>query len=314
MKKITCVCICFLIFFVLQSQEIYFTTAKSGLIIRKEPNITSKRIGKLPYGSTVKVLEKTELKHQFTNNGKVVKGTWVKVEFQNFPYIISVRKAYEDIREGYVFDPYIEKLNKPIRITSKQIDSIQFYKLYKEPAPLKLLKITSQKEAEKQLGSKVRWKNIEYLGRTVDQIFLENGQVLNINQRSNDYNFVAYYPTEDILLFEGGHTSDFSISVKTGESLHTTGNPDYIYDSPNKKMRLNGWFPGQECSSYFLQKKTGTSYTYLTDFGFGSNRFGENVCYFNIFYWVNDQEFMYSYTEYIDQKPIEKYVSCHIGK
>jgi len=296
-----------------QTQETYYTIAPSGLIIREEPNINSNKTGKLPYGSIVKLLKNTELKHQTIDNGDTINGVWVKIKFDNFPFIVSKSEDYEYEEEGYVFNKYIEKLNKA-SVSNEEIDSLKFYSLYIQPKKSNVIKITSEKETEKLLDSKVKWKNVEYLGWSIDEITLDNGQILNINQKSNDYGFVAYYPTEEIILFEGGHTSDFSISIRTGESLETVGNPKYIIESPSKKFRLNGWFSGQECSNYFFQEKIGDNYTYLVDFGWGSDKFGENVCYFNKFCWLNDREFIYSYTDYSGKNGKEKYFIGKLNK
>ena len=38
------------------------------------------------------------------------------------------------------------------------------------------------------------------------------------------------------------------------------------------------------------------------DFGWGSEEFGKNVCYFNKFCWLNDREFIYSYMDYSGEK------------
>ena len=237
------------------------------------------------------------------------------MKFSNFPFIVSNSKVYKNDGVGYIFSCFIEKMNKAT-IETKTIDSLTFYKLYKTQKPSNRIKITSEKEAEKLLVSRVKWKNVQYLGWTIDEIILDNGQKLYINQKSNDSNFVAYYPTEGIIVFEGGHSSEFSISIKTGESLETVGNPASISESPNSRIRLNGWFPGQECSSYFFQEKTGGTYKYLVDFGFGTVEFGDDVCYFNKFCWLNNQEFMYSYTAYSNggENSYEKYAISQIIK
>ncbi|WP_158974273.1 SH3 domain-containing protein [Cellulophaga sp. L1A9] len=313
MKKIIFIGLSLFAIFLMHSQETHFSIASSGLIIREKPNSTANRIGKLPYGSTVSLLQKTGLKHQTIEDGAPVTGEWVKIKFYNFPYIVSENEAYNYQEEGYVLSTYLEELHKAT-IIHQEIDSLKFYSLYKKQIPADIQRITSAQEAEKLLASKVRWKNVPYLGRSIDEIILENGQVLRINQKNNDYGFVAYYPTEEIILFEGGHTSDYSISLKTGESLETVGNPEYIVASPNKKLRLNGWFPGQECSSYFFQEHVGNDYTYLIDFGWGTETFGQQVCNFNKFYWVNEDTFMYSYSAYSEEKTIEKYVTGQIIK
>tara|TARA_R110002012_G_scaffold75765_3_gene191349 strand:- start:360 stop:1217 length:858 start_codon:yes stop_codon:yes gene_type:complete len=257
--------------------------ASSGLIIREQPNADANRIGKLPYGSIVNILENTNLKLQITDKGEVIDGEWVKVKFQNFPYIITKTKAFKD--EGFVFSGYLEKLEKA-KIETIEIDSLRFYKLYKASKRLKQEKLTSIAKVEKVLASTVKWQFHNVADNTMDHIILDNDQVLQINQDANDVTFSAYYPKERILLFEGGHSSDFSISLKAGESLETVGNPEYIIVSPHKKYRLNGYFGGQECSSYFFQEITGDTYKYLASFN--------NVsCYIYKFYWLNDQEFVY---------------------
>lgn len=314
MKKIIFISICTLIVFTVQSQETYFVTASSGLIIRDAPSVSSNRVGKLPYGSTVEVLETTKIKHQIIDNGETIDGLWLKVKFNNFPFKVSEEEDYSFEEEGYVFNKYIEKLNKA-SIKTIEIDSLKFYSLYIPPKTLQTIKITSEKEVEKLLASRVTWKEVENLGLTINEIILDNGQILNINQKTHDYSFIAYYPTEEVLLFEGGHSSEYSISIKTGESIETAGNPEYIVESQNKKLRLNGWFPGQECSSYFFQEKVGDSYTYLVNYGWASDEFGENVCYFNKFCWLNDHEFMYCYTDYSSNENGEqKYYTGKIVK
>jgi len=67
-------------------------------------------------------------------------------------------------------------------------------------------------------------------------------------------------------LFEGGHSADFSVDLKTGTAdVDSVGNPSYIVYSTDKQFRLNGYFPGQECSVYFIQQKSGQGYTYYTE-------------------------------------------------
>lgn len=316
LKKTTLIFLFTLGIYTAQSQEMYFTNAPNGLVIRDNPSTDSNRIGKLPYGTIIELIAKTAVKIQIIDNEKTIEGFWVKIKFKNFPYIISNFETNENdqyYKEGYVFNKFIEQLNKAT-IQTTEIDRLAFNKRYKKPAKPIVDKITSQKEIQELLGSRLKWKNIEDLGLTIDEIIVENKQTLRINQKTNDYFLVAYYPKEEILLFEGGHTSDYSISLKTGEILETTGNPEYIQESPNKKYRLNGWFPGQECSSYFFQEKTENNYTYLTDFGWGNKNAGGNVCYFDQFCWVNDGEFIYSYADYSGESKKDRFFKGSIIK
>ena len=298
-----------------QENPLFFINAPTGLIIREQANASSKRIGKLPYGSTVELIKKTEVKQQIIDNNDTINGTWLKIKYTNFPYIVSELKSeYRYKEEGFIFSGFTEKLTNA-KIETTELDSLKFNELFKHyKTPNNIKKITSEEKTEKLLVSKVKWKDVEYLGYAIDEIRLDNGQVLRINQKSNDYGFVAYYPSEEIILFEGGHTSDYSISIKTGESLKTVGNPEYIVESPNKKLRLNGWFPGQECSSYFFQEKTEKGYKYLVEFGWGSKNYGENVCNFDKFCWINDNEFIYSYMDYSVNNSVKKYFKGEIMK
>lgn len=295
----------------LKCQERLFITAPTGLIVRSAPSVYSERSGKLPYGSVVELLEKTNSKVRMMDNEKEVEGSWFKIKYDNFPYIISEPEVenFEDV--GYIFSYYTEKLNKA-KIIEQEISATDFKKLSKKHEKNMVKKITSQKEVEQILSNQLKWKEVKYLGYTIDEITLDNGQVLKINQKSNDYGFVAYYPAERIILFEGGHTSDYSISLKYGESLETAGNPEYIVKSPNDVYRLNGWFPGQQCSSYFFQKKSGSKLIYLTDFGWGSEQNGSKVCTMKDFTWLNDGEFVYHFTDYLGQKTIKKYLKAKI--
>lgn len=316
MKKIIIIVLYIVSFFTVNSQETYFVTAKSGLFIREKPNINSSKIGKLPYGSVIALLETTNKELEVTDNGKVIKGNWIKVAFYNAPFIVSNFKGYKHEEEGYVFSGFTEKLNKAT-ITVKEIDSVTFYSQYKEIKPEKLPKITSAKRIKKLLASKVKWGYEEFVGVTVNKITLDNGQTLTINHKNYECGLDAYYPTEKVLLFECGHSGTESISMQTGESLETVGNPEYIRCSPSKKLRLNGWFSGQECSSYFFQEKTANGYVYLTDIGWDSKNERSRVCSFDKFYWLSDTEFMYSESFYhYDEsgKAIEKYYLAKITK
>ena len=145
-------------------------------------------------------------------------------------------------------------------IKVEQIDSIQYYSEKKniKYRQDRMEKITDFQTAKKMLKNVVFFNDNDQDGETqaVLKIRFRNGKE---NVYTNDFDyfyFVAYYPTEDILLTEGGHTTDISFNLKNGNETEITGNPDYIKTSPSKLFRLNGHFGGQECSSYFIQKKT----------------------------------------------------------
>lgn len=149
-------------------------------------------------------------------------------------------------------------------IKVEQIDSLKFQSAKKKanPKPEKIVKITDFNEAKKKLKGIVEFNDDDEDGEShlVMKINFRNGKVYG-KPNEYDYNyFVAYYPKEDILLCEGGHTTHVSFNLKTGKETNDTGNPEYISTSPKKGFRLNGWYGGQECSSYFIQKKVQNEY------------------------------------------------------
>lgn len=150
-----------------------------------------------------------------------------------------------------------ERVKYSIKV--EQIDSIQYH-YQKEKANYKqdnIEKITDFETVKKMLKNVVFFNDNDEDEQTqaILKIRFRNGKV---NSYTNDFDyfyFVAYYPTEDILLCEGGHTSDISFNLKNGKETEEIGNPEYFKTSPNFNFRLNGHFGGQECSSYFIQEK-----------------------------------------------------------
>jgi len=314
-KSILIICLFFLNLGSLWSQGHYFATASNGLILRKEPTTSSERIGKLPYGTITKIIEETEVVYQVNEGNVTTNSVWVKVTYDNFPYIDANDNGYQWDKTGYVVKHYLEKLNKGY-ITTQKIDSLTFHCLYKEPIPYTPIKFTDFLDVKKTLSHRVQWGNNDFLedGTVLDKIVLPNGQTLKVNIDANEFTFIAYYPSEEILLFEGGHSSDFSFSIKTGETLATVGNPEYIKHSSSGKYRLNGWFPGQECSSYFIQEKVGDHYTYLTSFDYGTDKLLKEICYFKKFAWISDTKFIYSFPNYSPKKYKTQYFMGQINK
>ncbi len=149
-------------------------------------------------------------------------------------------------------------------INVEKIDSVDYYHfaIKSTTTQLKLSKITDFNQARKLLKGIVEFNDKSEDGdqSAVKKIHFRNGKEYG-NKNEYDYHyFVAYYPEEDILLCEGGHTTDISFNLSNGKETEETGNPDYINFSPKSEFRLNGHFGGQECSSYFIQKKIGNDY------------------------------------------------------
>jgi len=81
-------------------QSLYRVTAKSGLIIRSEPNTQGQRIGRILFENWVEVIQKTEQKEVIQDGDKSIEGCWVKIRFYT-----------EKTTEGYIFDGYLEKIH-----------------------------------------------------------------------------------------------------------------------------------------------------------------------------------------------------------
>lgn len=160
----------------------------------------------------------------------------------------------------------IQKPEKAIAFSIEidKIDSLEYrhHAIKNNINKIKLTKITDFKEAEKLLKGVVEFDENPDFGDNpaLKKIHFRNGKEYGNNNEFDYYFFIAYYPDEDILLCEGGHTTDISFNLKNGQETEETGNPDYINISPTGKFRLNGHFGGQECSSYFIQKKIGKDY------------------------------------------------------
>lgn len=98
------------------------------------------------------------------------------------------------------------------------------------------------------------------------KINFKNGKTLRFKEGFHEEYFVAYFPDEDILLCERGHSSDLSFNLKNGEETELTGNPNHIKTSADGKLRVNSYFDGQEYFGYFLQKKVGNRFVKFIDF------------------------------------------------
>ena len=251
--------------FNIYGQEYYFINAESGLNVRLESSLTSKKVAKIPFGTLIQKIFDTDKYVTINDNGKEIKGQFVKIKYNNYGYLVN-KETEQFEREGYVFDGYLKKQDNKNIIHSIEINKTEYFKLLKNVdktvySPIKIENLDSIKAI---LKNRVEWvsefSDEEYKREDViKSIIIDNGQKIRISQTGNDYGFSegysGYYPEYGILHLEGGHSSDMCFSIKTGETALTIGNPEYIITSPNKSYRLNGYFGGQECISYFFQKK-----------------------------------------------------------
>lgn len=108
-------------------------SADNGLIVREKPNVSSERLGKFKYGQKVTVDRKTGINYSFLDNGKEIKGKWLKVSAN-----IEGKKE-----EGFVFSGFLteKKLNKRIEIKFEdfivEIDHIEINYNYSKEITVK---------------------------------------------------------------------------------------------------------------------------------------------------------------------------------
>lgn len=185
------------------------------------------------------------------------------------------------------------------------IDSVSFFEQRQKynVRPDTIPYISDFAQAKEMLKGKVVFGNWNEEKRIIDSLLdgemfallrFENGKVFDPNAQNEiwyDVGFVKYFPTEHIVLFEGGHTSDFSVDLRDGLiDVTRVGNPDYIVYSPNKHYRLNGWFPGQECSEYFIQKQVNGKYMFYAGIPIHLTQAGFDLCMIEDIFWVSDSE------------------------
>ncbi len=289
--------------FSMNAQEDYFVNAKNGLNVRADKKLGSKKMTKLPFGVTVKKLKDESEEITIKVKRKRIKGKWVKIKYNNYLYLLPKKTKHEQYEgEGYVFDAYLKKKKEGREeIDTFKITEKEFIRLRGKRTAFfqKSEKITDLNSIKKRLKNRVTWitsfEDEAYKREdAIKSIITNKGKELIINQMSNDYgfnkDFSGYYPKYDILVLEGGHSSDACFSIKTGATQSTVGNPDYIIPSPKNTYRLNGYESGQECILYFFQKKEKGEFIYLTDFNI--------ACRFVDFYWIDETTFIYSIINY----------------
>lgn len=158
--------------------------------------------------------------------------------------------------QGSIKDLPETKLSHAISV--EEIDSVSFITT-KKRAPEKRPKpekISDFKTVKKLLNGIVAFDDSEKYGDApaVKKINFKNGTSFSNQDDFYEAYFIAYFPSEDILLCEGGHSTDVSFNLKNSKLTEETGNPNEILTSPNNKFRLTSHYGGQECSAYIIQK------------------------------------------------------------
>lgn len=172
----------------------------------------------------------------------------------------------------------IEKINKDQFSSAKQQEKLS--------KPVE--KITDYKTIQKQLAGIVDFYEADgYLG--INKINFRNGASVEDEEQLRECSFVAYFPDEDILLLEGGHTTDVSFDLGTGQSTYDVGNPGIATVSPHAKYRLNKVFEGQQCFEHFIQKKQRNKFQKIAGLNeIFEKKTGKWLCMIEKEFWIDD--------------------------
>lgn len=147
--------------------------------------------------------------------------------------------------------------------------------------------------AKEQLAGVVEFKEMDgYLG--IEKINFGNGTSTDDKDLLDECTFVAYFPAEDIILLECGHTTDKSYDLSTGQETYEVGNPDLVLASPSGKYRLNRVFEGQECFYHFIQEKKNNTFQKVFELDkIFKKRFNKWLCVIEKGFWTEDDTFYF---------------------
>ena len=169
----------------------HIISAKSGLNLRESPDLKSKKIAKVPYGTFVSIKSKTDLKltindtDKETGITKSIQGKWVKIE-ASFLLGPGDKGYYVDLMEtsvveGYIFDGFIKEerylAHKPgvwtYYFESGVINEEIFY------SELRVIKKITY-DTDGDINKIVEHQGDDIWGRHVEVTFYKNGKVKNM--------------------------------------------------------------------------------------------------------------------------------------
>lgn len=205
-----------------------------------------------------------------------------------------------DLRNTHII---IEKINKDQWHSAKQREKVS------KPAE----KITDFKTVQKQLAGIVDFSEAEgYMG--INKINFRNGTLVQNEEQLLECSFAAYFPAEDILLLEGGHTTDVSFDLGTGQSTYDTGNPGLATVSPGGRYRLNKVFEGQQCFEHFIQERRQGKFKKIARLNeIFEKKTGKWLCVIEKEFWTDDHTLYFGLVaEYKDNGNVYDYYKVKI--
>jgi hypothetical protein len=162
--------------------------------------------------------------------------------------------------------------------------------------------ITDLKETKKMLGNKLKEitvKDEEHYERNVLEITFKDKTKKRISWEwgiNLENGFRAYYPEVGVLVFENEASGDYSIDLNDSKMVYErTGNPCYHAVSPDRKLRINGYYRGgaEEGVLFFLEKWNTKKKRY--EF-IASLRYENSLFYYSSdLFWTSNSKVLFRY-------------------
>jgi hypothetical protein len=236
--------------------------------------------------------------------------------------INAIAQETDEYGNGETFDIKEIALNDAYFVKLKQISENEYTVRKKESEHLRhepYKATTDIVEARKMLGKNV--KSFEVYNEEQDnrynvvEITFKDGVKKRFDWRSLDeYGFIAYYPELKVLILNHEADGDHPIDLNDSANEHV-GNPHYHALSPDKQLRINGYYPGGAWDGvwYFLEKWNPKKKKYEF-INYLSEETGENYVFSFLFagdwFWTSNSKVFFriitSYGGYYEMEIIEK--------
>ena len=191
----------------------------------------------------------------------------------------------------------------PVHLEIERVAEADFYEACQQAgARLPVEKVVDHELVSEKLKGVVEFRKMEgYLG--VEGIRFRNGTSTAGRYLLDECSFVAYFPKDDVLLLEGGHSTDVSFDLETGLETHDVGNPDLAATSPNGLYRLTKIYEGQECFYHFIQKGKNGKFKKAIELNEAfESRTGKWLCVTEKEFWTDDHTLYFGLvTRYLEE-------------
>lgn len=154
-------------------QQIQYVKAENGLIVRESPDKNSQRIGKLEYGTRVKLISEIDIELTIKDGAENISGKWTEIQ------------EIGGDQKGFVFNGYLtpKKLNKRTEIKFQNLSLQMEIEAWDEEGELKkihgntatvFLELGDTPEGKKVKINQTKFKKIEVFQRHENSVTIMN--------------------------------------------------------------------------------------------------------------------------------------------